>query len=139
MRWAVAGRNRQKLTEIAEQTGAHGVLVADSSNPPSIDRMAESTRVLLTTVGPYVKYGTPVFDACVVRRTHYVDINGEPHWVRDMMDRCLNDNTGAWELEANGTWRRRAPASPTDKRTVQGELMERATRMAQFQGGRPLP
>ncbi|MFP2927982.1 polyphosphate kinase 1 [Pyxidicoccus sp. 3LG] len=59
--------------------------------------------------------------------------------VRDMMERCLSDNTSAWELEHNGNWRRRAPATPSDKRSAQGELMERATRMAQFQGGRPLP
>ncbi|MBZ4417566.1 polyphosphate kinase 1 [Myxococcus sp. RHSTA-1-4] len=59
--------------------------------------------------------------------------------VRDMLERCLADNTSAWELTADGTWRRRAPATPAEKRSVQAELMERATRMAQFQGGRPLP
>ena len=59
--------------------------------------------------------------------------------VRDMLERCLADTTSAWELTADGTWRRRVPATPADKRSVQGELMERCSRLAQFQGGRPLP
>jgi polyphosphate kinase len=59
--------------------------------------------------------------------------------VRDSLERCLADTTSAWELTADGTWRRRVPATPADKRSVQGELMERCSRLAQFQGGRPLP
>jgi polyphosphate kinase len=57
--------------------------------------------------------------------------------IKDLLDRCLSDNTHAWELAADGTWRRRVPGS--DKRWVQGELMERAVRMAQASSGRPLP
>jgi polyphosphate kinase len=57
--------------------------------------------------------------------------------VRDMLERCLSDNTHAWELEADGTWRRRRPQGG-DKRWAQGELMERALRLAQAPTGRPL-
>ncbi|WP_163993518.1 polyphosphate kinase 1 [Pyxidicoccus caerfyrddinensis] len=59
--------------------------------------------------------------------------------VRDMLDRCMADNTSSWELMADGTWKRRTPPSPAEKRSAQAELMERSLRMAQFQGGRPLP
>lgn len=57
--------------------------------------------------------------------------------IKDLLDRGLSDNTHAWELEADGTWRRRTPGH--EKRWAQGELMERAVRMAQASSGRPLP
>jgi polyphosphate kinase len=58
--------------------------------------------------------------------------------VRDILERCLADNTHAWALEADGTWRRRT-AKSGEKRWSQGELMERAVRLAQATSGRPLP
>ncbi len=57
--------------------------------------------------------------------------------VRDVLDRCLADNTHAWELDAGGTWRRRKPQDG-ERRWAQGELMERAARLAQATTGRPL-
>ncbi|WNG46867.1 polyphosphate kinase 1 [Archangium minus] len=57
--------------------------------------------------------------------------------IRDLLERGLSDNTHAWVLDANGTWKRRSPEG--EKRWVQGELMERAVRMAQASSGRPLP
>ncbi|NTX05858.1 MULTISPECIES: polyphosphate kinase 1 [Myxococcus] len=59
--------------------------------------------------------------------------------VRDSLERSLADNTHAWELQADGAWRRLTPPAGADKHWAQGEVMERATRLAQFQGGRPLP
>jgi polyphosphate kinase len=56
--------------------------------------------------------------------------------IRDLLDRCLSDNTHAWVLEADGTWPRRVPEA--EKRWAQGELMERALRVAQSSGGRPV-
>jgi polyphosphate kinase len=58
--------------------------------------------------------------------------------VRDVLERCLADNTHAWALEADGTWRRRTPPA-REKRWAQSELMERAVRLAQAPTGRPLP
>jgi polyphosphate kinase len=57
--------------------------------------------------------------------------------VRDVLERCFADNTHAWGLEADGTWRRRKPRDG-EKRWIQGELMERAVRQAQAPTGRPL-
>ena len=56
--------------------------------------------------------------------------------VKDLLDRCLSDNTHAWGLEADGTWPRRVPEA--EKRWAQGELMERALRMVQASSGRPV-
>ncbi|MBZ4399214.1 polyphosphate kinase 1 [Myxococcus sp. MISCRS1] len=59
--------------------------------------------------------------------------------VRDSLERSLADNTHAWELQADGTWKRLVPPAGGEKRWAQGEIMERATRAAQFPGARPLP
>jgi short subunit dehydrogenase-like uncharacterized protein len=84
LRWAIAGRDRHKL----DATGAGvDVLVADSANQSSIDSMVGATRVLLTTAGPFAKYGTPIVDACVRLGTDYVDITGETFWVNDLVAR----------------------------------------------------
>ncbi|MGE0104476.1 MAG: trans-acting enoyl reductase family protein [Blastocatellales bacterium] len=89
LRWAIAGRNREKLEEVRRKIGEHkiDVLVADSGDQAAIDAIVSRTRVLLTTAGPYAKYGTPIVDACVRFKTHYVDITGETVWVRDLIDR----------------------------------------------------
>lgn len=58
--------------------------------------------------------------------------------VRDVVERCMVDTSGAWELASDGSWRRRTAATPNDKRSAQGELMERALRMVQVQSGRPV-
>ena len=88
VRWAIAGRNRQKLEAIRTQVGAAvDVLVADSQNQPEIDAIVSQTRVLLTTAGPFALYGNALVDACVRFRTHYVDITGETPWVKTLIDR----------------------------------------------------
>jgi short subunit dehydrogenase-like uncharacterized protein len=84
LRWAVAGRNESKLQGLNVRVP---VLVADSADQAAIDRMVSRTRVLLTTAGPFALYGSGVVDACVRRRTQYVDITGETVWVRSLIDR----------------------------------------------------
>ncbi|MBK9317322.1 MAG: saccharopine dehydrogenase NADP-binding domain-containing protein [Acidobacteria bacterium] len=91
VRWAIAGRNREKLDSLKQQIGERvkeiDILVAESSDQSAIDAIVARTRVLLTTAGPFAKYGTPIVDACVRFKTHYVDITGETAWVRDLIDR----------------------------------------------------
>ncbi len=90
LRWAIAGRNREKLEAVkAEIAGANGadVLVADSQDQTAIDAIVSRTRVLLTTAGPFALYGTGIVDACVRFKTHYVDITGETVWVKELIDR----------------------------------------------------
>ncbi|GAA3718785.1 saccharopine dehydrogenase NADP-binding domain-containing protein [Nonomuraea antimicrobica] len=81
-RWAVAGRDRAKLERLVERLGLDvPVLVADAADPASLADLARRTRVLATTVGPYVRYGEPLVAACADAGTHYLDLTGEPEFV----------------------------------------------------------
>ncbi|MDQ6815873.1 MAG: saccharopine dehydrogenase NADP-binding domain-containing protein [Actinomycetota bacterium] len=87
-RWAIAGRSRQKLEAVRSGlTGpAHDVDVieADVTDSASVQTLARETRVLITTVGPYLKYGEPAVAACAEAGTDYVDLTGEPEFVDSM-------------------------------------------------------
>jgi short subunit dehydrogenase-like uncharacterized protein len=90
--WAIAGRDERKLHALREHlTGASvppaGVALADVANPRSLRAMAAQARVVLTTVGPYARYGAPVVEAAVESRADYVDITGEPEFVNACIDR----------------------------------------------------
>jgi len=91
LRWAVAGRNRNKLESLAAALSGNGaapeVLVANSHDPQAMDDLAAQTRVVLTTVGPYAKYGSELVAACVANGTHYCDLCGEVQWIRKMIER----------------------------------------------------
>lgn len=89
--WAVAGRNRTKLDAVAARLAAEmpevpapGIVVADTQDTASLAEMARSTRVLITTVGPYLEYGEPLVAACAEAGTDYVDLTGEPEFVDRM-------------------------------------------------------
>jgi short subunit dehydrogenase-like uncharacterized protein len=62
------------------------VVIADSANPASLADLARRSRVVLTTVGPYQLYGSPMVAACAEAGTHYVDLCGETAWMRAMID-----------------------------------------------------
>jgi len=82
LRWAVAGRRRSALEEMsAERWGGVPVVEADTTDAASLAALAASTRVLVTTVGPYLRHGEPVVAACAEAGTDYVDLTGEPEFV----------------------------------------------------------
>lgn len=87
-RIALAGRNREKLEAVrARLAGASGevpLLHADVEDPASLRLLAESARVVISTVGPYILYGEPLVAACAAAGTDYVDLTGEPEFV-DLM------------------------------------------------------
>ena len=84
-RWALAGRNQAKLDELAKRLGGDpDTLIADVTDADSLRRVAESTRVVITTVGPYIRYGEPLVAACAEAGTDYVDLTGEPEFVDRM-------------------------------------------------------
>ncbi len=88
VRWAIAGRDRQKLELVRAQVGIDvDILVADSQDLAGIDSIVSQTRVLLNTAGPFALYGDAIVDACVRYCTHYVDITGETPWVKGLIDR----------------------------------------------------
>ena len=90
LRWAIAGRTASKLQQLHASLGLGpdvAVVIADSGDQSAVNTMAADTRVLLTTAGPFARYGDSVVQACVENHTHYVDITGETQWVRRMIDR----------------------------------------------------
>jgi short subunit dehydrogenase-like uncharacterized protein len=98
LRWALAGRNRAKLEAVAARLAAArspvpppALLEADAADAPALARIAKSTRVAITTVGPYALYGAPLVAACAAAGTDYVDLTGEPEFV----DRMYLENDAA--------------------------------------------
>jgi short subunit dehydrogenase-like uncharacterized protein len=88
LRWTIAGRRAEALEQLAGELGLEAApIVADSTDEDSVDAMVGQARVLLTTAGPFARYGTPVVAACVHHKTHYVDITGESPWVARMAER----------------------------------------------------
>lgn len=89
VRWAMAGRNAGKLGEVAAQIGADHVplVTGDAADPKSLGEMARKTKVIITTVGPYQRYGEPLVEACTAAGTDYVDLSGEPSFMRLMIDK----------------------------------------------------
>ncbi len=88
LRWAIAGRNRDKLAAVQKSLNTTAdILIADSQDQAALQTIAARTRVMLTTAGPYALYGSGLVAACVRHQTHYVDITGETVWVRELIDR----------------------------------------------------
>ena len=88
MRWALVGRNRAKLDAVAAHIAAEApdaavpvIVEADAGDRGAMRDVAESTRVVVTTVGPYIFYGEPLVAACAAAGTDYVDLTGEPEFV----------------------------------------------------------
>ncbi len=88
MRWALVGRNRSKLEAVAARLAAASpqgpapeLVEADAGDRSAMREVAGSTRVVVTTVGPYVLYGEPLVAACAAAGTDYCDLTGEPEFV----------------------------------------------------------
>jgi short subunit dehydrogenase-like uncharacterized protein len=89
VKWAMAGRNLEKLAAVRDEIGAPAdtpLIACDANDPASLDAMVKSTKVVLTTVGPYQLYGEGLVAACAAHGTDYVDLCGEPVWMRFMVD-----------------------------------------------------
>jgi short subunit dehydrogenase-like uncharacterized protein len=89
LKWAMAGRSADKLAQVRDLIGAAAdtpLIVADASDPETLDAMVKRTKVVLTTVGPYQLYGNELVAACVANGTDYTDLCGEPAWMRQKID-----------------------------------------------------
>mgnify|MGYP002623682676 CR=1 FL=1 len=88
VRWAMAGRDMDKLRAVSAEIGAPmnlPLIAADASDVNALEALAHRTRVIITTVGPYQRYGEPLLAACVRAGTDYVDLCGEPNWMAAMI------------------------------------------------------
>ena len=84
-KWALAGRNKDKLARLKERLGVDVPLLhADVTDEASLRDVAASARVVATTVGPYLNHGAPLVAACAAEGTDYADITGEPEFVDRM-------------------------------------------------------
>ena len=87
LRWAIAGRNASKLDAVAESTGADvDRIAADADDAAAMADLAASTKVVVSTVGPYALYGSPLVGAAAAAGTDYCDLTGEPQWIQRMID-----------------------------------------------------
>ena len=89
LKWAMAGRSLDKLASVRDAIGAPAdtpLIVADAGDPASLKAMIDQTRSVLTTVGPYQLYGSELVAACAATGTDYLDLCGEPVWMRQMID-----------------------------------------------------
>lgn len=87
--WAMAGRSLDKLATVRDEIGAPKdtpLIAADASDPASLDAMLQQTKAVLTTVGPYQLYGSELVAACAASGTDYLDLCGEPVWMRQMIE-----------------------------------------------------
>ncbi len=87
--WAMAGRSLEKLAEVRDEMGIAkdiALIAADSDDAIALKAMCDRTRVVITTVGPYQLYGPKLVAACAETGTDYVDLCGEPAWMREMID-----------------------------------------------------
>lgn len=110
LQWAVAGRSESKLQSlVAELRQINSdrpppAIEIAQLNKPDLVRLAKTTKVLISTVGPYHKYGSAAFEACAETGTHYLDCTGEVPWVYEMMEKheALAKKTGAIMIPQNG-------------------------------------
>ena len=91
LRWALAGRSPEKLAAVRDRLATLDpaaadlpLLHADATDPASLAEVAASTKVVITTVGPYLEHGEPLVAACAAAGTDYVDLTGEPEFVDRM-------------------------------------------------------
>ena len=93
LNWAIAGRSKTKLEKL-KKSFIHinqgfakiNIFVADSFDSKSLDALTSSCRVVISTVGPYLKYGLPLIKSCVKNNTSYCDITGEVPFIRESID-----------------------------------------------------
>jgi short subunit dehydrogenase-like uncharacterized protein len=91
LKWGAAGRSMAKLEQMRSSLGAKAgtlpLLVADAADEASLRKLCASTRVVVSTVGPYALYGEPLVKACAESGTDYCDLSGEVQWIRRMVQR----------------------------------------------------
>ena len=88
-KWAMAGRSLEKLASVRDAIGAPSdiaLIQADASDPTSLEAMVDRTRSVLSSVGPYQLYGSELLAICAATGTDYLDLCGEPVWMRQMID-----------------------------------------------------
>ena len=88
VRWVIGGRNLEKLQKVAEENQAQvEILIADSDDEQALDNLTSRAKVILSTAGPFHRYGSKLVASCIKNSTHYVDITGENFWVKGLIEK----------------------------------------------------
>ena len=89
LKWAIAGRSASRLEALRASLGegarALPIMLADAADEAALRALCESTRVIVSTVGPYALYGSPLVAACAETGTDYCDLTGEVQWIHRMI------------------------------------------------------
>ena len=89
IKWALAGRNLEKLKSVAKSKNVPDdicLFTADSNDKTSVENLVSKTRCILTVVGPYQLYGNNIIESCAKSGTDYVDLCGEPGWMHEKIN-----------------------------------------------------
>ena len=89
IKWALAGRNLEKLKSVAKSKNVPDdicIFTADSNDKTSVENLVSKTRCILTVVGPYQLYGNNIIESCAKSGTDYVDLCGEPGWMHEKIN-----------------------------------------------------
>ena len=91
--WAIAGRSSKKLQKLKNSLSDKYTsslmipeIIADSLDKNSLDKMASNCGVIISTVGPYLKYGHLLLQSCAEHGTHYCDLTGEVPFIKESID-----------------------------------------------------
>ena len=86
IKFAIGGRNKEKLQAVSDKYSLDcKIFIADGDDSAALDKITSATKVVLSTAGPFHRYGSKMVASCVKNSTHYVDITGENFWVREMI------------------------------------------------------
>ncbi len=86
--WGIAGRNKTKLKSLCRQYSVDcKIFIADCEDRSALDKLTRSTKVILSTAGPFYRYGTNLVESCIKNKTDYVDITGETNWIKSIISK----------------------------------------------------
>jgi hypothetical protein len=82
----LAGRDTERLSAIAERIGGAEVARADALRQNSVFALVGSGDVLISTVGPFTRYGAVAVRAAIAAGATYLDSTGEPTFIRRVFE-----------------------------------------------------
>ncbi len=89
LKWAISGRSEAKLNELKKTLGsstdALDTIIANADSEQDMKALCDQCKVIISTVGPYALYGSPLVKACVDTGTDYCDLTGEAQWISAMI------------------------------------------------------
>ena len=83
----LAARNEARVRALAEELGGLEWAVADVDRPDTVRALVERGDVLVSTVGPFARWGEPAVQAAIAAGAHYLDSTGEGSFIREVFER----------------------------------------------------